>query len=65
MIEWQETIDAVPDCDREIIVKNTSKIIAAGASGKRHAIMKFRDGFTAVNIRGIMLRDGYTQWSYL
>ena len=65
MIDWQETIDAVPDCDREIIVKNTSKVIKAGSGLKRHYIMKFRVGFTAENIQGIMLDDGYTQWGYL
>ena len=65
MIEWRKTACEIPACDREIIVKNPDKFINPYATGKSHAIKKFRVGFSGDNIRTVMLDDGYTLWSYL
>lgn len=64
-IQWLSTEITTPDANREIIAKNTKKVIANNSAAKRCRVMKFNSNFTEDMINDIMIGDGLTLWAYV
>lgn len=64
MINWQMTSVNTPEPNREIIAKNSTKVIFEKDSGSRCKITKFSNDDSALDIMEGLELHGFDLWAY-
>ena len=64
MINWQYTLTTVPEPNRELIAKDSSKVFERGSAGKQCRVIKFHRDFNEHQIKDALLSDNFMQWAY-